>query len=122
MAKLLAFLLSTHTHAPTPTHTQLHHTHTCITRVHCDKHGAGGVQLDLGTLKQQHRGTGVDPPLDSEDLLCHNRQHLKVNAVELIKARPRPTRCQSLEELAEGNVVQTIRAVEHHTLRRINGG
>ena len=102
---------------PLPTHTHTH-THTCITRVHGDKHRAGGVQLDLGTLEQQHRGTGVDPPLDSEDLLCHHRQHLKVDAVELVKARPRPTRCQPFEELAKGNVVKTVRAVEHHALRK----
>ena len=34
--------------------------------------------------------------LNSQNLLCHNRQHLKINTVEFIEAWPSSTRCQTL--------------------------
>ena len=66
-------------------------THTSISRVHGDEHRASWVELDLCPFKEKHRGTRVDASLDGQDLLCHHRKNFKVNAVELIKARPRPT-------------------------------
>ena len=92
------------------------HAHTCISRVHGDKYGTGGVQFDLCALKEKSVVPRADSSLDGHDLLGHHRQHLQVDAVELVKARPGTTRCQSLEELPKSNVVQSIRAVEHHTL------
>ena len=89
---------------------------TRISRVHGDEDGAGGVQFDLGPLKQKDAGPRIDPSLDGQDLLGHHGQHLKVDTVELIKAGPCSTRGQPLEKLAQGNVVQTVRAVKHYTL------
>ena len=54
--------------------------------------------------------------MDGGDLLGHHRQHLNVNAVELIKAGPGPSAGQPLEELAHSHEVQLVRTVEHHTL------
>ena len=45
-----------------------------------------------------------------------------LNAVELVEAGPGARLRQPLEELAHGFVVQTVRAVEHHTLGRGWGG
>jgi hypothetical protein len=44
--------------------------------------------------------------------------HLDVDAVELVEAAPRPAPGEALEELGHGQIVQAIRAVEHHTLDR----
>ena len=42
--------------------------------------------------------------------------HLQVDAVELVEARPGTRGGEALEELAHGEVVQAVRAVEDHTL------
>lgn len=44
--------------------------------------------------------------------------YLEVDAVELVKARPRAAGRKALEELAHRNVVQRIGAVEHDALPR----
>jgi len=49
-------------------------------------------------------------------LLCHDRQHLNVDPVELIKARPRTGTGEPLEELSHGHEVKLVGAVEHYTL------
>ncbi len=90
--------------------------HTSVSRVHGDEDGAGGVQFDLCALEEEDGRPRVDASLDSQDLLGHHRQHLQVNPVELVKARPSSAGRQSLEELAQGNVVQSVRAVEYYTL------
>ena len=54
--------------------------------------------------------------LNSENLLRHHRQHLEIDSVELIEARPGTARGKTLEELAQGNVIETIGAVEHNAL------
>ena len=41
-------------------------------------------------------------------------EHLELDAVELVEAGPRAGR--GLEELGHGQVVQAVRAVEHHAL------
>lgn len=58
------------------------------------------------------------PPtsLNGKNLLCHHREHLQINPVELVEAGPRTTGGETLEKLAQGNVVQSVRAVEHDTL------
>ena len=90
---------------------------TCVSRVHGDEDITGGVQLDLRPLEQQHGGPRVDPSLDGEDLLGHHGEHLQVDSVELVEAGPRPAGGQPFEELAKGDVVQAVGAVEHHALR-----
>eukprot|EP00959_Pyramimonas_sp_CCMP1952_P119238 2492790-Pyramimonas_sp.AAC.2 len=60
-------------------------------------------------------------------LLRHHGEHLQFDAVELIEARPRAATRKPLEELAHGDVVQAVRAVEHHALdgdrlRQVLGG
>ena len=54
--------------------------------------------------------------LNGSNLLCHDRQHLNVNTVELIEARPGACTGQSLEELAHGHKVKLVGTVEHNTL------
>ena len=49
-------------------------------------------------------------------LLCYHGENFKLNPIELIEARPSPSTSQSLEELPHGQVVQSVRAVEHHAL------
>ena len=44
--------------------------------------------------------------------------YLKLDTVELIKARPGARLCQTLEELAHGFVVETVRAVEDDALKQ----
>jgi hypothetical protein len=51
-------------------------------------------------------------------LLSDHRQHLDVNTVELVEARPRASLGQTREEAAHHLVVQTVRAVEHDALHR----
>ncbi len=64
-----------------------------IARIHGDVHCAAGVQLNLCVFKDKALDLGLYGQLDGEDLLGHHRQHLQVNAVELIEAGPRPRRC-----------------------------
>ena len=54
--------------------------------------------------------------MDCQNLLGDHRQHLKIDAVELVKAGPGPAGRQTLEELSEGDVIQTVGAVEDHAL------
>jgi hypothetical protein len=72
--------------------------------------------------------------LDCQNLLSDHGEHLKVDAIEFIKARPSSARCKTLleyeqcltlwlnqmftdfEELSEGNVVKTVGTIEDDTL------
>ena len=92
---------------------------TSISRVHSDENSTCGVQFDLRPLKQQSVVPRADSSLDGQDLLGHHRQHLQVDTIELIEAGPGTARRQTLEELPQSNVVQTIRTIEHHTLHKI---
>jgi len=47
-------------------------------------------------------------------LLCTDRQHVQVDAVELIKAAPQATLGQTLVDFAHALVVHLVTAVEHH--------
>ena len=85
--------------------------------VHGDEHGAGGVEGELGALEEELLLVGLDGALDAVDLLRHHGQHLQLDAVELVEARPGAGLRQPLEELAHGLVVETVGAVEHHALR-----
>lgn len=74
--------------------------------------------MDHRTLKEQLILAGGDASLDGEDLLGDDRQHLEINAVELVEAGPSTARREALEELAERDVVKTVGTVEHDTLLR----
>ena len=54
--------------------------------------------------------------LYGEDLLGDDAEHFEVDTVELVETRPGTARREALEELAEGDVVQAVRAVEYHAL------
>jgi len=70
-----------------------------IARVHRDGHEAVGIQFEHRPLEVKVLQLGRDGPLDAEDLLGHDGQHLQLDAVELVKARPRARRGQAFEEL-----------------------
>lgn len=44
-------------------------------------------------------GMNLFTSLNGQNLLGNHRQHLQINAVELIKTRPSTTRCQTLEKI-----------------------
>lgn len=50
--------------------------------------------------------------------ICNKSNSAHLNTIELIKAGPSSRLSQSFKELTHGLVVQTIRAVEHHTLEK----
>jgi hypothetical protein len=63
--------------------------------------------------------------LQSNNLLSHNREHVYINPVELIKAGPGPSAGETLEDLPHGHEIQLVRAVEHYTMalaRSYEGG
>eukprot|EP00983_Pelagomonas_calceolata_P097711 1158274-Pelagomonas_calceolata.AAC.28 len=61
-----------------------------------------------------HTHTHAHSHLDLLDLAGHHRQHLCLNAVELIKAAPGTTLHQPTEDGPHGLVVQAFTAVEDH--------
>ncbi len=85
--------------------------------IHCDEHGAGGIQGQLRSLEHKALQVGVHCLLNTVDLLSHDRQHLQLDAVEFVKARPRPGLRQTFEELSHGFEIKTVRTVEHNTLK-----
>lgn len=89
-----------------------------VARIHRDEDRAGGIEVDLGALEDHLLGAGVDRALNREYLLRDDRQDLQVDAIELVEAGPGAARGEALEELAERDVVETLRAVEHHALLR----
>ena len=58
----------------------------------------------------------LKPFTNGDDLLSNHTQHLHVDTVKLIKARPRTTLRESLEKLAHKLIIQIITTVENHTL------
>jgi len=81
------------------------HTHTC-TYMHTQAH----------TCTHTHTHSLLLCNLNGGDLLCHDRQHLNVDPVELIQACPRTGTGEPLEELSHGHEVKLVGAVEHYTL------
>jgi hypothetical protein len=57
-----------------------------------------------------------DCRLNTLDLLGDDRQHLKIDSVELIEAAPSSRGSKTFEELGHCKVIKTIGAIEHHTL------
>jgi hypothetical protein len=87
-----------------------------IARVHRDERVARHLERQVRSLKIElldARGLGAD---NGEDLLRDDREHLEVDAVELVEARPRARRGEPLEELGHREVVEAIRAVEDDAL------
>ncbi len=95
---------------------------TSIARVHSDKHWAGRIQLNLSAFEEKDSIPRVDPSLDGEDLLGHHRENFQVDAIELVKAWPGPTRGKALEKFPQGYVIQSVRTVEDNTLEEGEGG
>ena len=93
-----------------------------IARVHCNENCARGVQHNFCSLKHKLLQLHNYSLLDAEHLLRYHRQHLQLDAVELIKAGPSTGLGQPFEELPHGLVVQAIRAVEYNTLQRRSRG
>lgn len=89
---------------------------TSITWIHCDEESTGWVQREFCPLKHEALQVSSHSLLDTGNLLGDHGQHLQLNSVELVKAGPGTGLCQTLKEFTHGFVVQTIRAVEHHTL------
>ena len=72
-----------------------------LQRVRGDEYRAALVDLDVGALELQLVLPGLEALLDGEDLLRDHRQDLRVDAVELVEAAPRPAARQTLQELGE---------------------
>jgi len=111
--------LSEQTHARARTHT-----HQCMStllhpHVRTRRHPSAGARTHIAN-------THACPPvrasawthLDLLDLARHHRQHLRLNAVELVEAAPRAALHQAAEDGAHGLVVQALPAVEHHAQQR----
>lgn len=60
-----------------------------LTRIHGDKDATWTDQTYVLSIKVEPGQFGWEGGQDGEDLLGHHWQHLDVDAVELIKARPR---------------------------------
>lgn len=84
--------------------------------VHGNEISTGGIEFDVLPLKHEPEVLTVLGLFNHQDLLGHHRQHLQVNPIKLVKAAPASRLGQAREELAQRVVLQTLRAVKHHTL------
>ena len=89
---------------------------TRVTGVHGDGTPGAVLEANLGTLEDEAGHPRGDRALDVEHLLRHHREHLEVDAVKLIEARPRTRRRKTLEKLAHLDVVHRVGAVKHDAL------
>ena len=87
-----------------------------VAGVHGDEHRERMHELHLAALEDELRDPTFHGVLNRQELLRHHREHLDVDAVELVEARPRAALRQTGEELAHELVIQVIAAVEHHAL------
>ena len=67
----------------------------------------------MRALKVERRHAERHRALDVHDLLRHHREHLEINAIELIEARPGAAAHDAFEKLAHGEEVKPVTAVEH---------
>ena len=89
-----------------------------VAGVHRNEGVAGPLERQVRALKVELRDLCDLAADDGEDLLRDDREHLEVDAVELVKARPGAAGRQTLEELGHRQVVETVRAVHHDALSR----
>mmetsp|Transcript_3423 Transcript_3423/g.5890 ORF Transcript_3423/g.5890 Transcript_3423/m.5890 type:complete len:294 (-) Transcript_3423:4502-5383(-) len=73
-----------------------------VARVHGNEDGVGRINQDVTALKLNSVIFGDGCLLDIVHLLSHNGQHLDVDAVELVEARPGTSHGQPLEEFGHG--------------------
>ena len=69
-----------------------------IARVHGDAHITIRVQVQFGPFERELRLLGSHSTLDAQNLLGDHWQHFQLDTIELVEARPRSARCQTLEE------------------------
>ena len=91
---------------------------TGVARVHGDEDVGGVDNPKLHTLEDEPVQLCRDRALNAQHLLRHHREHLELDAVELVEARPRARRRQTFEKLPHRLIVQAVRAVEHDALNR----
>ena len=91
---------------------------TRVTGVHRDEDGAAAVERQLSAFEIELLEVLGDCALNGLHLLRDHGQHLQLDAVEFVEARPRARLRQTLEELAHRFVVEAVRAVEHDTLTK----
>ena len=89
---------------------------TGVARVHGDEHVARASKGKARSLEIEHRRLGRLGSGDCENLLRDDGEHLEVDAVELVEARPRARRREALKKLSHREVIQTVGAVEDDAL------
>lgn len=89
-----------------------------VTRIHCNETIACRLQGNNWSVELELFLAIGSGDLNREDLLSNDRQHFKINSIELIETTPRTTWCQTLEEFLHCLVVETIGAVEYDALSR----
>ena len=89
-----------------------------VAGVHGDEHATPVVEVELGVLEDEPLLLLLDGDLNRENLLRDDGEHLEVDAVELVEARPRAAGRQAFEELGHREVIEAVGAVENHALHR----
>lgn len=59
--------------------------HKVLYRIHCDNHGARGIQPKLSPFKHERFHFRSDGLLNCQNLLGYHTQHLQFNSVKLIE-------------------------------------
>ena len=54
--------------------------------------------------------------IDDEDLLSNHREHFDIDTIEFVETTPGAAPCQPFEKLGHGEIIQPIRAIEHHAM------
>mmetsp|Transcript_51 Transcript_51/g.123 ORF Transcript_51/g.123 Transcript_51/m.123 type:complete len:378 (-) Transcript_51:4760-5893(-) len=80
--------------------------------IHRDENATRRIQLNVLALKHETGPLLGHRSQDAEDLLRHHREHLNLNAVELIEARPCSCLCKTREHAPKRLVVEAVRAIE----------
>ena len=87
-----------------------------VAGVHRDEDAARRVELDLLALEPEELLVLRHGREDAQDLLRHDGEHLHLDAVELVEARPRARLREAREHAAERLVVEAVGAVEDDAL------
>ena len=74
---------------------------TGVTGIHGDADEAHGVEAKLGAFEEEGLLVRLDGAENAQHLLRHHRQHLGLDAVELVEAGPRSRWSKSPEELSK---------------------